>query len=69
MSVTVRILSGSQRGVSRLDMSSGTVADVLAELGLSPQAYLAAIDDEMVPIDTEVQDGDEIALVRAVAGG
>ena len=46
-----------------------SVKDVLDELHLSPQVYIAAVNGEVAPIDSRVEDGDELLLIRMSSGG
>lgn len=68
MSIMVRV-SGAHRGVHELMDPGPTVADVLDRLNLSRQVYIAALDGEIVPVDTALLDGAELDLIQAVAGG
>ncbi len=68
MSVSVKIFGNKQHEVQEVE-ASGTVLNVLGELGLSPQEYIASLDGEVVPVDEPVKDGDAVVLVRIVSGG
>jgi sulfur carrier protein ThiS len=46
-----------------------TIAVVLRKFGLSSQAHIAAIDDQVVPSDHVVGADDEVVFIRIMSGG
>lgn len=46
-----------------------TVERLIRRLDLLPDAWIAVYDDEPVPIDHVLDDGDEIKLISVVSGG
>jgi molybdopterin synthase catalytic subunit len=73
MGVTVRLFAGlrERAGWSRREVEAATVADVWPQLGLGdePGGLLYAVNQEYATRDTELADGDEVALIPPVSGG
>ena len=73
MSVTVRLFAGlrEQAGWSEREIDAGRVADVWPALGLGeePRGLLYAVNRRYVRRETELSDGDEVALIPPVSGG
>jgi sulfur carrier protein ThiS len=65
--VTVRTYGGEPRTASV--QPGTTVFEILNQLGLSAQVYIGAVNGETRPIDHEVEDGDEVILIRMTSGG
>lgn len=62
-------LNGEERAVA----PGTTVASLLVELGLTRPGYAVAVDRAVVPralhATTELRDGSEVEVIRAVGGG
>jgi MoaE-MoaD fusion protein len=73
MGVTVRLFAGlrERAGWSRREVEAATVADVWPQLGLGdePGGLLYAVNQEYATRDTELANGDEVALIPPVSGG
>ena len=48
---------------------SGTVSELLKKLSINPETVIAAKNDELVPEDEELKDGDEVKLLAVISGG
>ena len=48
---------------------SGTVSELLKKLNINPETVIAAKNDELVPEDEELKDGDEVKLLAVISGG
>lgn len=68
MKVSVKITGSTDRRIRQLEIE-GRIQDLLSHLGVSRQEYLVAVNDEVASVETPLQDGDEILLIRAVSGG
>ena len=73
MRVTVRLFAGlrEQAGWSQREIEADRVGDVWAaiDLGVEPDGLLYAVNREYAPPDTELKDGDVVALIPPVSGG
>ena len=71
--VTVRLFAGlrEQAGWSTRELDAARVSDVwsLLELGDEPDGLLYAVNKEYAEKDTELRDGDVVALIPPVSGG
>src|SRR5689334_20858690 len=71
--VTVRLFAGlrERAGWSRKEIDAGRVGDVWAalDLGDEPEGLLYAVNKEYAPVDQELREGDEVALIPPVSGG
>ena len=74
--VSIRLFAGLREragtGARKLDLADGSrVADVWPALGLGdePSGLLYAVNKRYAPADTELADGDEVALIPPVSGG
>ncbi len=71
--VTVRLFAGlrEQAGWSSREIEAGRVSDVWAQLELDtePEGLLYAVNKEYAEKDTELSDGDVVALIPPVSGG
>jgi len=71
--VTVRLFAGlrERAGWSQREIDADRVADVweALDLGNEPEGLLYAVNKEYAPVDTELQDGDVVALIPPVSGG
>jgi sulfur carrier protein ThiS len=67
MSVAVTTVGGAHLAAT---VEGGrTVKEVLDELRLSAQVYIAAVNGDVTPLDQRVEDGDELLLIRMSSGG
>ncbi len=73
MRVTVRLFAGlrERAGWARKEIDADRVGDVWAALGLGeePEGLLYAVNKEYAPLEQELRDGDEVALIPPVSGG
>src|SRR3990170_4823000 len=76
MRVTVRLFAGLRElagtGERELELAGGArVADVwpALELGEEPGGLLYAVNRQYAPAETELAEGDEVALIPPVSGG
>jgi len=46
-----------------------TVADAARALGYNPSAFLFAVDDMPVPMDSPIEDGWNIKAIKVASGG
>jgi molybdopterin synthase catalytic subunit len=71
--VTVRLFAGlrERAGWSQREIEADRVGDVWGalDLGDEPEGLLYAVNKEYAPIDTELRDGDVVALIPPVSGG
>jgi molybdopterin synthase catalytic subunit len=71
--VTVRLFAGlrERAGWARKEIEADRVGDVWAALGLGeePEGLLYAVNKEYAPLEQELRDGDEVALIPPVSGG
>jgi molybdopterin synthase catalytic subunit len=71
--VTVRLFAGlrERAGWSERTIDAATVADVwpALALGAEPPGLLYAVNKQYAPRDTQLVDGDEVALIPPVSGG
>jgi MoaE-MoaD fusion protein len=71
--VTVRLFAGlrERAGWSQREIDAVRVADVWAQLdlGAEPDGLLYAVNREYAPPETELADGDVVALIPPVSGG
>lgn len=49
--------------------AKGTLKDALTKLDLSPEAYLATRNGEMITESETLKDGDVIQLIAVISGG
>ena len=49
--------------------AKGTLKDALGKLDLSPEAYLATRNGEMITESEKLKDGDVIQLIAVISGG
>jgi len=69
MKVSVRLLP-TRRETRTVELAKGaTVADLIAALGLYPDAWIAVRGDRPVPLDEPLSDSDDIKLIAVVSGG
>jgi molybdopterin converting factor small subunit len=66
-----RFLPKGQNGPQRYALAPGAmVADLLATIGIAPDAELtAAVDGELAARDTPLRDGAEVMLLSPMEGG
>ena len=73
MRVTVRLFAGlrERAGWSQKEIDADTVADVwgLLDLGNEPDGLLYAVNREYAPPETQLSEGDVVALIPPVSGG
>jgi molybdopterin synthase catalytic subunit len=71
--VTVRLFAGlrERAGWSRKEIDADRVGDVWSalDLGEEPEGLLYAVNKEYAPLEQELGDGDEVALIPPVSGG
>jgi MoaE-MoaD fusion protein len=71
--VSVRLFAGlrERAGWSEREIDAGTVADVWPKLGLGeePEGLLYAVNKRYADRETQLADGDEVALIPPVSGG
>lgn len=65
MHVTLEVVGDTTH---EFDVESATYADLLAEVGLSPNAVAVLVDGRPVPEDREVEPG-RVRVLRLVSGG
>jgi sulfur carrier protein ThiS len=69
MKVTARLLP-TRKETRVVELEKGaTVEDLIRELELRPDAWIAVRGDDPLPSDEELAEGDEIRLVSVVSGG
>jgi molybdopterin synthase catalytic subunit len=71
--VTVRLFAGlrERAGWSRKEIEADRVGEVWGalDLGDEPEGLLYAVNKEYAPVDHELRDGDEVAVIPPVSGG
>jgi molybdopterin synthase catalytic subunit len=71
--VTVRLFAGlrERAGWSRKEVDADRVGDVWGALGLGdePEGLLYSVNKEYAPVEQELREGDEVALIPPVSGG
>jgi MoaE-MoaD fusion protein len=71
--VTVRLFAGlrERAGWSQREIDADRVGDVWGalDLGDEPEGLLYAVNKEYAPVETELRDGDVVALIPPVSGG
>ncbi len=64
------ILNGAEH---ELELSTATVADLVADLGLRPEVVAVELNGDLVPrathADTALAEGDRLEVVTLVGGG
>ena len=53
-----------------MEISGGSTGfDLLADLGLHPDAHILAIDEDYIPLDQILEDGKTIKVIGVISGG
>ncbi len=69
MNVTVRLLP-TKKETRIVDLEDGaTVENLIRELGLFPDAWIAVRDRSPIPLDELLRANDKIDLIAVVSGG
>jgi sulfur carrier protein len=58
-----------QKKVIEINKSKISLKNVLLELDLHPESYLAVRNGELITEREILQDGDEVKLIAAISGG
>lgn len=69
MKVKVRLLPARKEARTVEVPERASVADLIAALGLYPDAWIAVRGDQPIPLDEGLSDGDDIKLIAVVSGG
>ncbi len=60
----------TKKETKTLNLEKGaTVETAVLKLGLYPDAWIAVRGDSPIPLDEELNDGDDIKLIAVVSGG
>ena len=66
MRVRYRVLGGE---TNEVETEAGTVRELMRELGLNVEEYIATRGGNVVPEDEELEEGAEIVFIPVVSGG
>ena len=50
-------------------VESATVMDVLSRLNIKPDTVVVIKDNDPIPIDDDVKDGDKLKIIKVASGG
>ena len=68
MKVVVKIINDSEE--HELDLAdSATPFDALKILEIPPDTVIVTKDDKPIPMDTQLSNNDQLAVIRVVSGG
>jgi sulfur carrier protein ThiS len=68
MEIVVQIVNDKQK--HKLDLSEpGTPFDALKILEIPPDTVIITKDERPIPLDTQLEPNDHIAVIRVVSGG
>lgn len=60
----------TKRETKKIDVQKGaTVEQAIRAIGLLPDAWIPVRGNEPVPLDEELEEGDELKLISVVSGG
>jgi len=48
---------------------TAAAGDTLKKLGIPPDTVIITRNSQPIPLDSELKDGDELALIRVLSGG
>jgi sulfur carrier protein ThiS len=69
MNITIILLPGKPFK-KRFSLKNGsTILDILNKLKINPDTVIPLKDSSPISIDENLEDGDEIELIRVVSGG
>ena len=69
MIVTVHLLP-TRKETKRINLEKGSsVEQAIRMLGLFPDQWIPVRNDQPLPLDEELEDGDELRLISVVSGG
>lgn len=69
MKVIVQLLP-TRKETKEVELPEGaSVGDALKALRLHPDAWIAVREDEPIPLDEPLRDGDRVKLIAVVSGG
>ncbi|HUV62053.1 MAG TPA: TGS domain-containing protein [Thermoplasmata archaeon] len=69
MKITVHVLPVRKETLAVDLPEGGTVERLMRGLDMLPDAWIAVIGGEPVPIDRALEDGDVVKLISVVSGG
>lgn len=66
--ILVRLMPAGLQKAFELE-DEATCAEVLKAMDLHPDAYLIMKEEKPIPLDTKLEDGDEITFIAVASGG
>lgn len=55
--------------VKEMETSASTVSEILKELKINPEIVLVSVNNEIVPENSELDEGDYVEILKVVSGG
>ena len=69
MIITIHLLP-TRKETKRIKLETGSsVEQAIRALGLYPDQWIPVRNDEPLPLDEKLEDGDELKLISVVSGG
>ncbi len=69
MIVTIHLLP-TRKETKRINLEEGSsVEQAIKSLGLYPDQWIPVRNDEPLPLDEKLEEGDELKLISVVSGG
>jgi len=69
MRIEIKLYPENKTTALDFKVESATVMDVLSRLNIKPDTVVVIKDNDPIPIDEGVKDGDKLKIIKVASGG
>ena len=69
MRIEIKLYPENKTTALDFKVESATVMDVLSRLNIKPDTVVVIKDNDPIPIDEDVKDGDKLKIIKVASGG
>ena len=69
MRIEIKLYPENKTTALDFKVESATVMDVLSRLNIKPDTVVVTKDNDPIPIDEDVKDGDKLKIIKVASGG
>jgi len=69
MRIEIKLYPENKTTALDFKVESATVMDVLSRLNIKPDTVVVIKDNDPIPIDEDVNDGDKLKIIKVASGG
>jgi len=69
MRIEIKLYPENKTTALDFKVENATVMDVLSRLNIKPDTVVVIKDNDPIPIDEDVNDGDKLKIIKVASGG